>query len=427
MHQIDSSMQRFISFRALLVVCLLQPVSSFSPPWNYEASRLQAQTLLMSTTTQAFTPPNTVKPPEFSPATGLRNEIYTWKSHQIRYQVSKPSSKSKGIAVLVHGLFVNSDQFRYTLDGLAKAGYTTYAIDLLGYGWSSKPSPSDATSRSLVCGEIQKFELGDDSPESVLKDVVLGTSNGGERVATELELRHPISSPYNFYTWAAQIEDFVKDIVLMDKQNQGSKVTLVANSIGTISSLQTLLDDENRELYNGCMIINPNFRELHSAEVPFSFATMPIVSFLQQTLRERGQALFDFLAKPNTVKEILKEPYVRQEAIDDTLVDVLLTPLLLPGASDVVFDTLSYSAGPLPEQQLQQLDATLDKEEDLPVWICYGDKDPWTPGARVESLSKMEIVERVVQLGPSVGHCPHDEAPELVNPLLIEFMERVNK
>ena len=30
---------------------------------------------------------------------------------------------------------------------------------------------------------------------------------------------------------------------------------------------------------------------------------------------------------------------------------MLLTPLLTEGAADVVFDTLSYSAGPLPEQQ----------------------------------------------------------------------------
>jgi len=24
-----------------------------------------------------------------------------------------------------------------------------------------------------------------------------------------------------------------------------------------------------------------------------------------------------------------------------------------------------------------------------------------------------------------VGHCPHDEAPERVNPLIVEFMQRV--
>ena len=37
-------------------------------------------------------------------------------------------------------------------------------------------------------------------------------------------------------------------------------------------------------------------------------------------------------------------PYVMAQVTDE-LVDVLLTPLLSPGAADVVFDTLSYSAG----------------------------------------------------------------------------------
>ena len=33
-------------------------------------------------------------------------------------------------------------------------------------------------------------------------------------------------------------------------------------------------------------------------------------------------------------------------------------------------------------------------------------------------------VERVIAL-KNAGHCPHDEAPELVNPLLQEFLQRV--
>ena len=44
------------------------------------------------------------------------------------------------------------------------------------------------------------------------------------------------------------------------------------------------------------------------------------------------------------MKNILMEPYHVTEAVTDELVDVLLSPLLLPGAADVVFDTLSYSA-----------------------------------------------------------------------------------
>lgn len=102
----------------------------------------------------------------------------------------------------------------------------------------------------------------------------------------------------------------------------------------------------------------------------------------------------------------------------DELVDVLLTPLLTEGAADVVFDTLSYSAGPLPEQQLA------DPRLQAPVFVCFGEKDPWTPPARVLALDRFECVERVVPL-TGVGHCPHDEAPDVVNPLLVEFVKRV--
>ena len=55
--------------------------------------------------------------------------------------------------------------------------------------------------------------------------------------------------------------------------------------------------------------------------------------------------------------------------------------------------------------------------------VCWGEKDPWTPAERVLGLSRFPTVERVVPL-PDVGHCPHDEAPELVNPLLVDFVRR---
>merc|ERR1712032_1087113 len=112
------------------------------------------------------------------------------------------------------------------------------------------------------------------------------------------------------------------------------------------------------------------------------------------------------MGKPDTVRQILQEPYQVTSAIDDTLVKVLLDPLLLDGASSVVFDTLSYSAGPLPEQQLRSM------PENVPVWITYGLSDPWTPPARVDALIEQPSVERVVPL-PGIGHCPHDEAPDL--------------
>ena len=150
---------------------------------------------------------------------------------------------------------------------------------------------------------------------------------------------------------------------------------------------------------------------------------MPVLRQVQRLLRSQyGQKLFDAAATPKTVKQILMEPYAVTSAVDDTLVEVLLDPLLTPGASKVVFDTLSYSAGPLPEQQLQ----SNSFPSNIPVWIGYGLDDPWIPGPRVEALQQYEPVQRV-QGWPGVGHCPHDEAPEIVHPMVLEFLDHLKK
>lgn len=343
--------------------------------------------------------------PPVSLATGLVNQIYHWKAgQQIRFQAAGPEDGEP--VVLVHGLFVNSDHWRHALKGLAEAGYRVYALDLWGYGYSSKP-PSDSVEARAVNGE-QRF--GDQDP--IVCNVELGTASGKQTRIRDIELRHPLHSPYNFYTWSELIVDFCCAVIPKNHH----PVTLIANSIGTISALQAVID--RPDLFRGVCSIAPNFRELHSAEVPLPQFTMPIVRQIQKLLREKGQGLFDALAKPEAVKRILKEPYSVTSAVDDTLVKVLLDPLLTKGASQVVFDTLSYSGGPLPEQQLNEF------PPDKPVWICYGKDDPWTPPGRVEALIDKPAVERVVGWD-GVGHCPHDEAPEVVNPVLLQFLHRV--
>ena len=369
-----------------------------------------------STKSSAYVPP---VPPKISPATNLPNQLFRWKNgQQIRYQQAGPASGAP--VLLVHGLFVNSDHWRKTIAGLAEEGYNVYAIDLWGYGYSSKP-PFDSPEAQSVNGENTNGRL--EGGKDTLKGIELGTANGKGRRVRDIELKHPVNSPYNFFTWSDLLRDFTRQVIKVDNNapvlpffgKPKKAVTLVSNSIGTISALQAVIDDP--DLYTGVCVVTPNFRELHSAEIPFPQVSMPVVRGIQKTLREKGQGLFDTLATPKTVKEILKEPYKVQSAIDDTLVDVLLDPLLLEGASKVVFDTLSYSAGPLPEQQLTEVTK--------PVWVTYGTGDPWTPPARVDALAQKACVEKVLPL-EGIGHCPHDEAPELVNPFLLEFLERVH-
>ena len=321
--------------------------------------------------------------PLVSPATGLPNEFYTWKEgQQIRYQCSGP--KDGPPVLLVHGLFVNSDHWRKSLKELADQGYRTYALDLIGCGYSDKP-PADSEVAKRIDGEVWRFEKDLLLP-SVLPDISLGTAGGGEnRRLANVDLRHPLQSPYNFYTWSDVLTDFTRDLIL-PSSTKHQQVAMVCNSIGTISTLQAVMDAS--DLYNGVFVVCPNFRELHSAEMPFPSISMPVLRSVQSLLRKYGQNAFDALAKPDTVKQILKEPYARTDAIDDTLVKVLLDPLLTPGASKVVFDTLSYSAGPLPEQQLAMFPS------DKPVWVCYGEYSDSSYSVHALHIAK-EIVSQV--------------------------------
>jgi len=459
-----------ISCQALVVVASLFIIAGLLPSVVYSftstpPSIKYPSTLYSSQSTNTDIDSKTISStiegmPTHSPATKLENKIYNWRGYNVRYQVSGPQNADHTL-LLVHGLFVNSDHWRKMLTGLhtrsdnvfdgeqinGSAGingvakkkdktYRIYALDLLGSGWSSKPFREDPAVQ-LINGENGRFTDCDSIcyreqqkasttsstlkkvPSSpVLQNEALGTASGGNRLATELELRHPLRSPYNFYTWSEQLADFTHDIIHSEDISK-KKVSLVANSIGTMSALQATLDEP--DLYNGVCVINPNFRELHSAEVPLSQVTMPIIRQIQSILREKGHGLFKTLATKDTVTQILKEPYSVTEAIDDELVSVLLDPLLTKGADEVVFDTLSYSAGPLPEQQLR----SPSFPKDTPVWVVYGKDDPWTPPKRVENLIKISgVVEKVVGL-EGAGHCPHDEKPDEVNELIVEFLDRI--
>jgi|TARA_B100000524_G_scaffold340325_1_gene233352 pimeloyl-ACP methyl ester carboxylesterase len=272
---------------------------------------------------------------------GVPNQLWSWRGQQIRYQAfGDPAAKQS--VLLVHGLFVNADHWRRNVPALAESGYRVYSIDLLGYGYSSKPDPYGEVARGLSGEKGRALTDVDTELWSPL-------SPGGTRMASVAQ-GHPLGSCYNFFTWAEQLCDFVDEVVhkeedgqhdgqqdgRQDGRQQGvaqSSVALVCNSIGTISGLQAAVD--RPELFNGVAVVNPNFRELHVAEQPAPLR--PITTAVQSLLRRYGKPLFDALAKPATVKQILREPYSDATQVTDELVDVLLTPLLTEGSAEVSF------------------------------------------------------------------------------------------
>ena len=284
----------------------------------------------------------------------ITTKTWTWRNWLICYQ----SQGEQGPPViLIHGFGASWGHWRKNIPVLA-ASCRCYAIDLLGFGGSAKPTPTQHVN-------------------------------------------------YTFETWSQQIGDFCREIV-------GAPAFLVGNSIGCIVAMQTAVDNPNIIL--GVGIINCSLRLLHERKR----STLPWyrsqgASILQKLLKVKwiSQLFFNQLATKKTVKGVLLQAYKRSEAVTDELIDLLLKPAKDDGAVDIFVAFTGYSQGPLPEDLLPILPCS--------AIILWGEEDPWENIELAKEFAKFKTVEKFIPL-PGVGHCPQDEAPELVNPILQEWI-----
>lgn len=282
--------------------------------------------------------------------------FWEWKGFSIRYQRSGSSGPA---LVLVHGFGGNCDHWRKNIPVLGKT-CSVYSVDLLGYGYSDKPDPREYSRSSL----------------------------------------------YTYDTWAGQLLDFIDGIVKRP-------AFLICNSIGGIAGLQAAVKDPSS--VKGVQLLDISLRQLHVRNQ--SPLAKPFVKAFQNILVETfvGDWFFSQVAQPSTVKQILQKAYCDADAVSDELVDIILKPGLLPGASSVFLEFISYSTGPLPHDLLSAVN--------IPVSILWGAEDPWEKVEWGREFKQYPCVEEFIELA-GVGHCPHDEAPHLVNPLIEKFVFR---
>jgi pimeloyl-ACP methyl ester carboxylesterase len=205
-----------------------------------------------------------------------------------------------------------------------------------------------------------------------------------------------------FETWGRQILDFCREVI-------GGPAILVGNSIGCVVAMQAAVDGP--EWVKGVALLNCSLRLLHDrkrATQPFYKQFAPV---LQKVLQYKpiGNWFFQQIAQPKTVKKILLQAYKRPEAVTDELVNYLLAPAREPFAVDVFLAFTAYSQGPLPEDLLPQLSC--------PAIVLWGTEDPWEPIDLGREFKAYPAVEQFIEL-EGLGHCPQDEAPEVVNPIL---------
>lgn len=299
--------------------------------------------------------------------------LWDWRGHRIGWVREGPPGAPRAV-VLIHGFGANRRHWRHNIPVLAEAA-EVFAIDLLGFGSSAKPP-------SRLQGEIPR-------PGAVL---------------------------YGFALWAELVADFVQQHVR--EGSPGREVILVGNSIGGVVALASAkLLSQRGTPPKEVILIDCAQRTLDEKRVH----ELPLLQQLTRPLLKRmvqqrwlTTSLFRFFARPPYIRRVLAVAYPTGAHVDDELVDLLYQPSTDPGAPESFRGFVNLFSDVLAPDLLADLP--------VPVRMIWGSRDPWESTAEAQRWAREFPIIRELRVLEGLGHCPHDEAPDKVNPILLEWL-----
>jgi pimeloyl-ACP methyl ester carboxylesterase len=117
---------------------------------------------------------------------------------------------------------------------------------------------------------------------------------------------------------------------------------------------------------------------------------------------------------------VLARAYPSGAHVDDELVALLHRPSTDPGATESFRGFVNLFNDHLAPDLLADLSAATPA---LPVRMIWGEADPWEDPAEARRWAEQYSCIQDLRVLPGLGHCPHDEAPELVNSILLEWIK----
>ena len=102
--------------------------------------------------------------------------------------------------------------------------------------------------------------------------------------------------------------------------------------------------------------------------------------------------------------------------IDQELINMLYEPTQRLGAPEAFHGFINIFNDYLANELMDKLL--------LPVDMIWGEDDPWEPISEAQNWYSSKKCIRSLEIVSNAGHCPHDEAPEKVNQILLRLIQQ---
>jgi pimeloyl-ACP methyl ester carboxylesterase len=213
---------------------------------------------------------------------------------------------------------------------------------------------------------------------------------------------------YTLELWQQQLKDFWHAHIQ-------EPTVFIGNSIGALLSLMVVTHEP--EIAAGGVLINCAGGLNHRPDelpLPLRLVMGMFTKFV--TSQVTGPLLFNLIRQKPRIRRTLMQVYRDREAITEELVDLIYTPSCDPGAQRVFASVLTAPPGPSPTELLPQVEH--------PLLVIWGENDPWTPIAGAAIYQQQRETGKDVEFVSiaNAGHCPHDEKPEAVNQLMLQWL-----
>jgi pimeloyl-ACP methyl ester carboxylesterase len=212
---------------------------------------------------------------------------------------------------------------------------------------------------------------------------------------------------YSADLWSNQLHDFIEQVI-------GRPVVIAGNSIGGYTALATnaLFPGQTR----GAILINPvgSFSDAPTQEPTALQKAMGSTMKFMLNQDWVSWLIFKSVQNKSYIRKTLQKVYVNQAEVTDELVDDIYRPSCDPGAATTFARLFRSPKGEPTDSLLAKLQH--------PLLIIWGEKDPWIGDAKVRGAKFAKFYPGAESVYINAGHCPHDDAPVVVNELIRSWM-----